>query len=91
MEHQIILLAKDGMGLSIKGGGSYGIHGNSDKENWKYVSLGCVRMYNQDVEILYQLIDKRYSCMDRKWNKLKEYGILFKWILDYAFKSVVLI
>ena len=67
------------MGLSIKGGGSYGIHGNSDKESiGKYVSLGCVRMYNQDVEILYQLIDKGTAVWIGNEIKLKEYGILFK-------------
>lgn len=72
-------LGKRWMGLSIKGGGSYGIHGNSDKESiGKYVSLGCVRMYNQDVEILYQLIDKGTAVWIGNEIKLKEYGILFK-------------
>ncbi|CAK7047127.1 L,D-transpeptidase family protein [Tissierella sp.] len=72
-------LGKRWMGLSIKGGGSYGIHGNSDKESiGKYVSLGCVRMYNQDVEILYQLIDKGTPVWIGNEIKLKEYGILFK-------------
>lgn len=42
------------MSLSKKG---YGIHGTNDPSSiGKYVSLGCVRMYNQDVEELARTI-----------------------------------
>ncbi len=41
------------MGLSIPGG-RYGIHGtNNPSSIGGYVSNGCVRMYNQDVEALF--------------------------------------
>lgn len=71
-------LGKRWMGLSIKGGGSYGIHGNSDKESiGKYVSLGCVRMFNEDVETLYELINKGTPVWIGGEAKLKEYGINF--------------
>ncbi len=76
-------LGKRWMGLSIKGGGSYGIHGNSDKESiGKYVSLGCVRMYNEDVEFLYELIDKGTPVWIGNETKLKEFGIIFKLTVD---------
>lgn len=76
-------LGKRWMGLSIKGGGSYGIHGNSDKESiGKYVSLGCVRMFNEDVEFLYELIDKGTPVWIGNETKLKEFGIIFKLTVD---------
>ncbi len=41
------------MGLSIPGG-NYGIHGtNNPSSIGGYVSNGCIRMYNQDVEALF--------------------------------------
>ncbi|WP_353095495.1 L,D-transpeptidase family protein [Tissierella praeacuta] len=72
-------LGKRWMGLSIKGGGSYGIHGNSNKSSiGKYISLGCVRMYNEDVEVLYNIINKGTPVWIGNEVKLKEYGIIFK-------------
>ncbi len=42
------------MGLSLD---TYGIHGNNNPSSiGKAVSLGCIRMYNQDVESIYPLI-----------------------------------
>ncbi len=39
-------------------GGRYGIHGNSNPASiGTSVSNGCVRMYNEDVEELYELVD----------------------------------
>lgn len=39
------------------GGRIYGIHGtNNPASIGKYVSLGCVRMYNQDVEQVYEKV-----------------------------------
>jgi len=71
-------LGKRWMGLSINGGGSYGIHGNSNEESiGTFASLGCIRMFNKDVEILYDLIPKGTPVWIGSEAKLKEYGILF--------------
>lgn len=51
-------LGKRWLGLNIRGGGSYGIHGNSDLYSiGKYVSLGCIRMFNEDVEYLFDIVE----------------------------------
>lgn len=51
-------LGKRWLGLNIKGGGTYGIHGNADVYSiGKHVSLGCIRMFNEDVEFLFDIID----------------------------------
>ncbi len=51
-------LGKRWLGLNIKGGGTYGIHGNSDVYSiGKYASLGCIRMFNDDIESIYDIID----------------------------------
>lgn len=72
-------LGKRWMGLNIRGGGIYGIHGNSDRESiGKYVSLGCIRMYNKDVENLYDLIEIGTPVWIGNWIKLEEYGISLK-------------
>lgn len=71
-------LGKRWMGLSIKGGGTYGIHGNSDQTSiGKYVTLGCVRMFNEDVESLYQLIDYGTDVWIGSETQLNEYGVIF--------------
>lgn len=71
-------LGKRWMGLSIRGGGTFGIHGNSDSQSiGKYVTLGCVRMFNEDVEVLYELIDYGTSVWIGSEKQLKEYGVLF--------------
>lgn len=45
------------LGLSIGGGGEYGIHGTNDPSSvGRHVSLGCVRMQNADVEELFRLV-----------------------------------
>lgn len=45
------------MGLSIPGG-NYGIHGtNNPPSIGGYVSNGCIRMYNQDVEQLFPKVE----------------------------------
>lgn len=42
------------LGLSVGGGGEYGIHGtNNPASIGKYASAGCVRMLNKDVEWLF--------------------------------------
>ncbi len=43
------------MGLNIPAG-NYGIHGTNDNSSiGKNISLGCIRMYNRDVEEIYPL------------------------------------
>lgn len=73
-------LGKRWMGLSIKGGGSYGIHGNSNEGSiGTYASLGCVRMFNKDVEDLYEIIPIGTSVWIGNEEKLKEFGIIFSY------------
>lgn len=71
-------LGKRWMGLSINGGGWYGIHGNADNGSiGKYISLGCIRMFNDDVEYLYEIIEKGTPVWIGSEEKLQEYGIYF--------------
>lgn len=81
-------LGKRWMGLSIRGGGVYGIHGNSDKNSiGRYVSLGCIRMFNEDVEILYDLIDYGTPVWIGTEEKLKEFGIIFDYNIVTSIES----
>jgi len=51
------MLGSRWMGLSIPGG-NYGIHGtNNPPSIGGYVSNGCIRMYNQDVEELFPRVE----------------------------------
>lgn len=71
-------LGKRWMGLSIKGGGSYGIHGNAAPNSiGTYASLGCVRMFNEDVEYLYDLIKHGTPVWIGNETKLKEFGVAY--------------
>ena len=64
------------MGLSIKGGGSYGIHGNNNPYSiGTNASLGCVRMINSDVKELYELIQKNTIVWIGTDEKLQEWGV----------------
>lgn len=66
------------MGLSIKGGGSYGIHGNSNFSSiGTNASHGCIRMYNDEVKILYDLVKKGTPVWIGNTSKLKSYGVSF--------------
>lgn len=48
-----------GINVPNTNGYKYGIHGtNNPSSIGRYVSQGCIRMYNQDVEWLYQHIPK---------------------------------
>lgn len=48
-------LGKYWLGLSVKG---YGLHGNISPDSiGSPVSAGCVRMYNNDIEYMYHLLD----------------------------------
>ncbi len=45
------------LGLNIPGG-NYGIHGNNNPSSiGKYISNGCIRMYNHDIEELFPKIN----------------------------------
>lgn len=72
-------LGKRWMGLNIKGGGAYGIHGNSNENSiGKYISLGCIRMFNEDVEYLYNIVEKNTPVWIGNEEKLKSFGVIFK-------------
>ncbi|MSU00483.1 L,D-transpeptidase family protein [Tissierella pigra] len=72
-------LGKRWMGLNIKGGGVYGIHGNSNEHSiGKYISLGCIRMFNEDVEYLYNIVEKNTPVWIGSEEKLKSFGVVFK-------------
>lgn len=76
-------LGKRWMGLSIKGGGAYGIHGNANQGSiGTYASLGCVRMFNEDVESFYELIPIGTSVWIGNETKLKEFGVAFGLPID---------
>ena len=71
-------LGKRWMGLSLQGGGVYGIHGNSNKESiGRYVSLGCIRMFNEDVVNLYDLIEKDTILWIGNEKRLNTNGVFF--------------
>lgn len=71
-------LGKRWMGLSIENGGQYGIHGNAAFNSiGKYISLGCIRMYNEDVEYIYDIIQIGTPVWIGSEYKLQEFGIAF--------------
>ncbi|WFA08961.1 L,D-transpeptidase family protein [Tissierella sp. Yu-01] len=71
-------LGKRWMGLNKGGGGEYGIHGNSDSNSiGRYVSLGCIRMFNSDVELIYELIELGTPVWIGSEEKLQEFGIIY--------------
>lgn len=71
-------LGKRWIGLSVGGGGQYGIHGNADKKSiGKFASLGCIRMFNEDVEYLYEIINKETPVWVGREDRLIKYGIYF--------------
>lgn len=72
-------LGKRWLGLNIGGGGEYGIHGNAAYNSiGKYVSLGCIRMYNDDVESLFVRVSKGTPVWIGSEYKLQEFGINFE-------------
>ena len=64
------------MGLSIKGGGSYGIHGNNSPYSiGTNASLGCIRMINSDVKELYEIVTKGAIVWIGTDEKLQDWGV----------------
>lgn len=64
------------LGLSIKGGGQYGIHGNNNPYSIGLdVSLGCIRMINHDVEELFELVSTSIPVWVGSEKLLSEWGV----------------
>lgn len=71
-------LGKRWLGISYGGGGKYGIHGNSNRNSiGKYVSLGCVRMLNEDVEAMYEEVKVGTPVWIGDEEGLMSYGVNF--------------
>ena len=65
------------MGLSYKGGGRYGIHGNNSPYSiGKDVSHGCIRMINSDVEELFEKVTVSMPVWIGTNSELEEWGII---------------
>lgn len=68
------------IGISYGGGGKYGIHGNSNPRSiGTYASLGCVRMFNEDVEKLYENIKIQTPVWIGPEDLLINYGVKFSY------------
>jgi len=64
------------MGLSIKDGTRYGIHGNNSPYSiGKNVSHGCIRMINSDVEELFKLVDISTNVWIGTKSELEKWGV----------------
>lgn len=69
-------LGKRWLGLSTEKYRGYGIHGNSSPYSiGQYVSHGCIRMINQDVEELYEYIPVKTKVWIGTEETLKKWGI----------------
>ena len=69
-------LGKRWLGLSVGGGGSYGVHGNASAYSiGTYASHGCVRMINPDVEAMYEYIPTGTPVWIGTDSRLAEYGV----------------
>ena len=69
-------LGKRWFGLSIGGGGRYGVHGNaSPRSIGTYASHGCVRMINTDVESMFEYVPVGTPVWIGTEAKLAEFGI----------------
>ena len=69
-------LGRRWLGLSIGGGGRYGVHGNASPLSiGTYASAGCVRMINTDVESMYEYIPVGTPVWIGSDSKLAEFGI----------------
>lgn len=64
------------IGLSPKGGSQYGVHGNvSPYSIGTYASHGCVRMFNFDVESLYEIVSANMPVWIGDEGELNSWGI----------------
>lgn len=72
-------LGKRWLGISLRGGGVYGVHGNAQPSSiGTYASLGCVRMFNSDVERLYEKVRINTPIWIGNEPLLESYGVKFK-------------
>lgn len=72
-------LGKRWIGISYGGGGKYGMHGNSNSNSiGTYASLGCVRMFNSDVEKFYEGVKINTPTWIGDEGTLMKYGVSFK-------------
>ncbi|SNT16898.1 L,D-transpeptidase catalytic domain [Anaerovirgula multivorans] len=64
------------MGVSYKGGGSIGIHGNNSPTSiGTNASLGCIRMINSDVEELFEVVKLNIPVWIGSHEKLQQWGV----------------
>lgn len=64
------------LGLNIKNGWIYGIHGtNKPNSIGTYASKGCIRMSNTDVESLFKILPKGTPVWIGSSNQLKQWGV----------------
>jgi lipoprotein-anchoring transpeptidase ErfK/SrfK len=83
-------LGKRWMGLSIGGGGAYGIHGNANESSiGKYVSHGCIRMHNADVNAFFPQVSVGTPVYIGTNDSLRKHGIEFAFS-EAAPKSYIL-
>lgn len=76
------------IGISYGGGGRYGVHGNANPRSiGSYASLGCVRMFNQDVEKLYEKVKINTPIWIGSESLLEDYGTKFK--SNYKAKEII--
>lgn len=67
------------IGISYGGGGKYGVHGNSNPRSiGTYASLGCVRMFNSDVEELFENVKINTPIWMGSESLLESYGVKFE-------------
>lgn len=68
------------IGISYGGGGKYGMHGNSNPRSiGTDASLGCVRLFNEDVEKLYEKVKMNIPVWMAPEDILESYGVKFKY------------
>lgn len=64
------------MGLNIETGWYYGIHGNNNPRSiGTYASNGCIRMYNHEVEYIYELISIGTPVWIGSQSQLTKWGV----------------
>lgn len=73
-------LGKRWIGISYGGGSKYGMHGNSNSNSiGKNISMGCIRMFNEDVEKFYDEVKNSTPVWIGGEDLLISYGVEFKY------------
>lgn len=69
-------LGKRWLGLSLKGGSEYGIHGNTNVYSiGTYASHGCIRMDNTDVGELFEIVSVKNPVWLGSETELEKWGV----------------